>query len=222
MKVAIITARLGSKRLKKKNIKNFFGKPVIYYPIKACQKSKIFKKIYVTTESSIIAKISKKFKARVPFLREKHLSDDKTGTLPVVKNAIHKLKIKANTIVCCVYPVTPLTSFDTLISAYNIFKKSKCSFLFPVIKSNKKTRYSFKLNKQNMIKKNDLSKDYYVDAGQFYFGKAKNFMQKKSLHYSGSSKGMIIPSEHALDVNTNNDWKKLKELYRRKVRNAKI
>ena len=71
MAIAFITARLGSKRLKKKNIKFFFGKPVIYYPIKACIKSKIFKQIIVSTESSLISNIAKKYKAQVPFLRQK-------------------------------------------------------------------------------------------------------------------------------------------------------
>ena len=85
--------RLGSKRLKKKNIKSFFGRPVIYYPIRACNKSKIFEKIIVSTESKKIADISKKFKAETPFIRSKKLSDDKTGTLRVVRDAIKKLKL---------------------------------------------------------------------------------------------------------------------------------
>ena len=222
MCTAIITARLGSKRLKKKNIKSFFGRPVIYYPIRACNKSKIFRKIIVSTESKKIAEISKKFKAEIPFLRSKKLSDDKTGTLRVVRNAIKKLKLKPRAVVCCLYPVTPLTTSKTLKKAYKIFKKSKCSFLFPVIKSVKRNRDSFQLNKKNIIRRTNKSRNFYNDAGQFYFGTVNNFLTKNSLHYSGSSKGMILSPGSVVDVNTNNDWKKLKELYRRNKIDAQI
>ncbi len=222
MCIAIITARLGSKRLKKKNIKSFFGKPVISYPIKACKKSKIFKKIIVSTESRLIASISKTFDATIPFLRSRSLSDDLTGTLPVVRDAIQRLKLSPKSIICCIYPVTPLTTYKTLKKAYRLFKTSKCSFLFPVLKINKKKKDSFQLSEKKIIQKTNKSKNYYVDAGQFYFGSVKNFLKKKSLHFSGSSRGMIISSNLAIDVNTNNDWKKLKKLYRRNNIHAEI
>ena len=94
MNIALIIAKLGSKRIKNKNIKNFFGKPVIYYPITACQKSNIFDKIFVSTESKKIRLIAKRYNVSVPFLRPKKLSSDKASTIDVIKNFIKKMKKK--------------------------------------------------------------------------------------------------------------------------------
>ena len=94
MKIAIIPARIGSKRIKQKNIKIFCGKPIIYWTIKKIIESKFFDKIIVSTDSNKIAKIVKRFGAEVPFLRPKNISDDYTGTLEVVRHAIVELKNK--------------------------------------------------------------------------------------------------------------------------------
>lgn len=218
MNVAIITARLGSKRIPKKNIKSFFGKPVIYYSINTCQKSNLFDQVLVSTESELIAKIAKKYGASVPFLRKKKLADDKTGTLEVIRDIILRLKIPKNTIICCMYPVAPLITPNTLSKALKIFKNSGCSFLLPIIKlrSNNIKKNSFKIDKKNFIKKKNNTKNNFIDAGQFYFGRAKNFLNKNSLIFSGNSKGFVMSSKDAIDVNTKNDWLKLKELYKNK------
>ena len=88
MKIAIIPARANSKRIKNKNIINFFNKPIIYWPIQMAKKSKIFKRIFVSTDSKKISKISQKYGAEVPFLRPKKISNDKAGILEVVKHLI--------------------------------------------------------------------------------------------------------------------------------------
>jgi pseudaminic acid cytidylyltransferase len=221
MCIALITARIGSKRIKKKNIKIFFGKPIISYPISVCKKIKFFKNIYVSTESKTISKIVKKYEAQVPFLRPKNLADSKTGTLPVVKDFIRKLKIPYNTVVCCIYPVTPMLTAQLLKKSYRTFKKSSSKFLIPVIRTNEYNSKSFQLNKNNVITKNNSDKNY-LDAGQFYLGKARDFLRTKSLLFSGSSKALIIKSNEAIDVNTNKDWKKLKLLFRKQNKNVKI
>ena len=108
MKIAIIPARIGSKRIKQKNIKIFCGKPIIYWTIKKIIESKFFDKIIVSTDSNKIAKIVKRFGAEVPFLRPKNISDDYTGTLEVVRHAIVELKNKKiyPSYVCCIYPTS--------------------------------------------------------------------------------------------------------------------
>ena len=120
MNIAIIPARGGSKRIKKKNIKIFFSKPMIYWTIDILKKSKLFKKIYVTTDSSDIRKIAKKYGALVPFLRNSDLADDQTPTLPVIRDAIKRIvvnnKIKN---VCCVYPCSPFVTTKDLKKVNN-------------------------------------------------------------------------------------------------------
>ena len=131
MNIAIIPARLGSKRVPKKNIKLFYGQPIISYTIKNLIKSSIFSNIYVSTESKIIANIAKKYGASVPFLRDSSLSDDFTPTIPVIKNYINRLieseflKIKDLNSVCCVYPANPFMQISDLKKAYKIFNGKK-------------------------------------------------------------------------------------------------
>ncbi len=221
MCIVVITARLGSKRLKKKNIKDFFGKPVISYPIDVCKKLKFFKNVFVSTESKVISNIAKKYGAKVPYLRPKSLADSKTGTLPVIRDFIKKLKIPMNTTICCVYPVTPMINEKLLKKSYKIYKNSSSEFLVPIIRSQYKKSQAFQLNKNKIVKKNNSNK-YYTDAGQFYFGKAKSFINSKSLLFSKDSKGLVIKTNDAIDVNTIADWKKLKLMYKKKNKNAEI
>lgn len=223
MCIAIITARLGSKRLPKKNIKNFEGKPVIYYPINTCLKAGIFKRIIVSTESRLISSISKKYGAEVPFLRSKKFADDKTNTSVLMNYLVKKMKFNKNQDICCLYPVTPLITATLLKKAYEKFKKTQHNFLVPVVKANKLEKRKFKLNHYNKIVKNHWSKNYFKDSGQFYFGKADSFKKNKSILFSGSTIGFKISKNDAVDVNTLTDWIKLKKIYKKKLINyAKI
>mgnify|MGYP003347433625 FL=1 len=127
MNLAIIPARIGSKRIKKKNIKNFKGKPLIYFSIKAAIKSKLFDEIIVSTDSKEIRKLAIKFGASVPFLRPKNLSDDYTKTQDVIKHSLkymEKFKTDPNYI-CCIYPTAPMLNYRNIIKGYNKLKKKK-------------------------------------------------------------------------------------------------
>ena len=119
MNIAIIPARIGSKRIKQKNIKIFKGKPLIYYSIKAAKKAKIFDKILVSTDSKKIKNIVLKYGAEVPFLRPKNLSDDYTSTKKVINHSIkwcQKNKIEAKYI-CCIYPTAPFINYKNYFSS---------------------------------------------------------------------------------------------------------
>jgi len=132
MNIAIIPARIGSKRVKQKNIKIFEGKPLIYYSIKAAKKTKIFDKILVSTDSKKIRDIVLRYGAEVPFLRPKKLSDDYTGTKDVINHSIKwcmKNKIEAK-YVCCIYPTAPFINYKNLIKSYKLIKKKKLTSLF--------------------------------------------------------------------------------------------
>ena len=132
MNIAIIPARKGSKRIKNKNIKTFFGKPVIYYSIIAAKKCKIFDKIIVSTDCKKIAKISKQYGAEVLFPRPKNLSNDKVDTVSVIHYEIKKLlkKEKKINFVCCVYPCSPLINHKVILKSFKKIKNKKFDYVF--------------------------------------------------------------------------------------------
>ena len=117
MTLCIIPARSGSKRIKNKNIKNFFGKPLIYYSINLALKSKIFDQVIVSTDCKKIAKIAKRYGASVPFLRSKKNSDNKTPINKVLLEVIQKLQMK-NKFTFCIYPTAPMLGLDDLKKGY--------------------------------------------------------------------------------------------------------
>ena len=189
MNIAIIPARAGSKRIKNKNIKMFCGKPVIYYSILAAKKSNIFSKIIVSTDSIKIKQIAEKYGADVPFIRPKNLSDDFSSTMEVIKHSIKELSFHKKKInICCIYPTAPLIKKDDLIKSYKIFNTNKFKFLFSASKFSYPIQRSFYLDKKNYIKMvnkqnyNKRSQDLkitYHDAGQFYWGSGKSWLNEK-------------------------------------------
>ena len=222
MNIAIIPARGGSKRLRNKNLINFFGKPLIYYSIIAAKRSKLFKKIIVSTDSKKIKKISEQYGAEVPFLRPKILSRDSSKAQEVVIHCIEFLKKKINfNYVCCIYPTAPLIQINDLKKGLSKIKK-KWKYVFSACKFEKSVLRSFSLKKDKSIKfikpelintnTQDLDKTYY-DAGQFYWSNKKNWL-KKNLY---SSKGTIIEinKKFVQDVDYYSDLKILKKKFQK-------
>ena len=223
MNICIIPARSGSKRVKKKNIKNFLGKPIIYYPIREAIKSKLFKNIIVSTDSDEIIKISKKFGAEVFFKRSKKLSKNNVSTQKIVKNEISKLKkinLKFDNI-CCIYPTAVLLKAKHLKKSFNSFKKSKKNFLFSAQKFisppqraliRKKGKIQMMNPKNYFIQSNNLEKTYH-DAGQFYWGDTNSWTNEKIV-FSKKSDIYILPFLEAIDINYKEDWKIAEFLYK--------
>ena len=218
MNIAIITARSGSKRIPKKNIKKFCGKPIIYWAIKAVKKSKIFDKIIVSTDSKKIAKIVKKYNIDVPFIRPKKFSGDYVGTNKVMVHAI-KWLIKNNckpNYVCCIYPTAAFIRPTDILKGYRIIKKNKNSFVFSgssfvssVTRSfyrNSKRKLKMLFSKDYYKRSQDL-KEIYFDAGQFYWGSKNSWLTFNSL-LNNSSDIVYIPKWRAIDIDTKEDWKK--------------
>jgi len=216
MIIAVIPARIGSKRIKKKNIKKFYGKPIIAWPIIAAKKSNIFDKIIVSTDSFQIALISKKYGAEVPFLRKKKLSNNKVGTSEVIVDAIENLnKLNINpTSICCIYPTAALIDSRDIVNGFKVHLKYKNQFVFtatefasPVLRSfsyeSKKVRMLFP---KNYKKRSQDLKNYYHDAGQFYWNSAKAWKKLKPV-YSENSKVVFVPRWRAIDIDTKDDWK---------------
>ena len=225
--ICIIPARRNSKRIKQKNIKIFFGKPIIYWSIKAAIKSKCFDKIIVSTDSKKIAQISKKCGAEVPFLRPKKLSGDHVPVAPVLRYTINKLggvnKVKN---VCCLLATAPFIDPRNLQKGLKILKKKKVEFVFSATDYDFPIQKFFNINKKGILKNfkkkflNKRSQDFqkaYHDAAQFYWASAKTFLSKKTI-YTGKSFPYLIPNYESNDVDDQNDWKKTEIIFRLKKR----
>ena len=130
MKVAIIPARGNSKRIPRKNIKPFAGKPIIYWSIAAAQKAGLFDKIIVSTDDAEIVDVAHSLGAEAPFFRPEKLSDDFTPTIPVVRHALNWLTKNGFNVeaACCIYATAPFVCASDIIKGYDILKKQKLAF----------------------------------------------------------------------------------------------
>ena len=223
--IAIIPARGGSKRIKKKNIKSFFGKPVISYAIETAKKTKIFDKIIVSTNDINIAKISSKYGATVPFIRPNKISTDSSTLNQVIFHAIKKMKInnKNTFAICCIFPATPLMQSKDLKKSYNIFKSLKWEYVFAAAKFSKPIERSFYLNKKKQlilkfpkkfkyIKQTQKYDQYYHDAGQFYWGCATAWLEEKPV-FSSETIPIFIPADRVQDIDTPEDWRRAEQMF---------
>ena len=226
MNIAIIPARSGSKRIKNKNIKRFCKKPIIYWSIKAAIKSKVFKKIYVSTDSKKIANLSKKFGAEVPFLRSKKLSNNKAGTSAVIRNFIKNLDNKSKIInVCCIYPTAPFLKAADIRKGLNILKTKKFNYVFTATKYTSNFHRSFTMNKKKQMKmlfKKNYNKrtqdlpNVFLDAAQFYWAPIKIWLMKKKVFnkFNKNSTVVEIPKKRSCDIDTLEDWRHAEKLSR--------
>ena len=202
---------LAVKELKQK-YKSFYGKPIIAYSIIAALKSKIFKRVIVSTENNKIMNISK-FGAEIPFIRPKRLADDKTSTFKVIKHAIKILKLKKNDNLCCIYPVSPNVKKKLLQSTLKILINKKADFVFPVAKKLNDNKPLY-INANGYIRKTKVKKkNFLTDTGQFYWGKVRSFINFSNI-FSGKSIGFKVPKEIFLDVNYMRDWRKLVQSFK--------
>ncbi len=230
MKLCIIPARGGSKRIPKKNIRLFCGKPIIEWSIKAALESKCFDKVIVSTDDQEIAKICTQKGAEVPFIRPKSLSDDYTATAPVINHAIEFMNKKFGDIeyVCCLYATAPFVEsiyikkgLNKLINHNANFSFSVTSFPFPI-------QRAIKLNSENMSemfypenfnKRSQDLEDAFHDAGQFYWGKTSAWLENKRM-FDDNSIPIIIPRYKAQDIDNEEDWIRA-ELMFRSIHNLK-
>ncbi|MGB0357153.1 MAG: pseudaminic acid cytidylyltransferase [Flavobacteriaceae bacterium] len=214
--LCIIPARGGSKRIPKKNIRVFLGKPIIAYSIETAIKSKLFDKIIVSTDDEDIAKIALEYNASVPFFRSLKSSSDEATTLEVLKEVLNQL-LKANHYyenICCLYPCSPLTSQTHLKQAYEKFLIEGLDTLVSIQKYSHPIQRALKIDSSDKIifhkpeyistRTQDLS-SFYHDAGQFYFH--KNHLIKNSNDiYQGSTGYYELNDCEAQDIDNEDDW----------------
>ncbi|MAZ07754.1 MAG: pseudaminic acid cytidylyltransferase [Rickettsiales bacterium] len=228
MNIAIIPARFGSKRIKNKNIKFFFGFPIIYWSLKKAKQSKLFKKIIVSTDNEKIANIAIKYGAEVPFIRPKKFSNDKVGIDEVMIHAIRSVKNLNPKYVCCINATAPFISTKDLIAGFKKIKKNKFDYVFSAVKYDYPIQRSFQLKKKKIkmifpkfYKHNtqDLEENYH-DAGQFYWGSSEAWLKKKRI-FSKYSSTINIQNHLAQDIDTIEDWKKAQLKYKILYQNEK-
>lgn len=214
--LAIIPARGGSKRIPRKNIKEFLGKPIIVYSIQAAIKSELFDEIMVSTDDDEIANIAIQYGAVVPFIRSAKNSDDYATTEDVLVEVIKKYrqKNKYYDFCCCLYPTAPLIQPLKLIEAYELLKRKNFDAVFPIIRFSYPILRSLKMNdgKVEMNWKkyyNSRSQDLppaFHDAGQFYWLKVDRFIINKKI-LTDNCGGFEISEMEAQDIDSETDWK---------------
>ncbi|MBF7068290.1 pseudaminic acid cytidylyltransferase [Campylobacter volucris] len=221
--LCIIPARGGSKRIPKKNIIDFLGKPLISYSIESALKSEIFDEVIVSSDNDEIINIALNFGAKVPFIRKKDLSDDYASSMDVIKDAIKTLEKQDQFYenICCLYATAPLINEDVLKKAYYEFIKEDCKFLFSACEFEYPIQRGFYLDKQNQThmfdekyyhtRSQDLTKAYH-DGGAFYFGKKEAWLGEDFM-FKPHSKAFLLPRNQICDIDTPQDLEFAKMLY---------
>ena len=214
--LAMITARGGSKRIPRKNIKEFNGKPIIAYSIEAALKSGVYDEVMVSTDDEEIAEISRKFGAKVPFLRSEKTSNDFATTTDVIEEVITEYKNRGEDfdIVTCIYPTAPFITADKLKTAVETLKDSDADTLIPVVRFSYPPQRAMEIQDgrlvfrqpENLNKRSQDLAPHYHDAGQFYVLKTESFLKNKNLMV-----GNILPMElselEVQDIDNEVDWK---------------
>ncbi len=223
MNVCIIPARGGSKRIPRKNIKEFCGKPIIAYPIEAALKSGLFDKVIVSTDDDEIAEVAVSCGAEIPFMRPKELSGDFTGTTPVVAHAIRELEDSGMIvdIVCCVYATSAFLTPELLKKGFDALGEGK-EYSFSVVEFEAPIFRSFKLLDDGGVemffpeyfsaRSQDLPMAYH-DAAQFYFGRKEAFLQNLPI-FTPHSAAVKIDRRLVQDIDTPEDWEIAERIFR--------
>ncbi len=218
MKIAVIPARGGSKRIPRKNIKSFCDKPMIAWSIEAATSSGLFEHIIVSTDDAEIAEVAKQWGAEVPFMRPEELSNDYAGTTPVIAHATQwaldqGIDIEA---VCCIYATAPFVQTDDLKRGWDALDSGDWDYAFTVTDFASPIFRSFKQTTEGGIEMffpehfATRSQDLPValhDAGQFYWGRPTAWLEGKRI-FDRHSKPVVIPRWRVQDIDTQDDWER--------------
>ncbi|MEP3562685.1 MAG: pseudaminic acid cytidylyltransferase [Marinobacter sp.] len=224
MRLAIIPARGGSKRIPRKNIKEFCGKPMIAWSIEAARESGCFDHIIVSTDDPEIAAVAEEYGAKVPFTRPPELADDHTATRPVINHAIQEVSRLWGMpeYVCCLYATSPFMLAEDLKQAFTKLRDSNADFVFSAGRFPYPIKRGFRVNDAGRVERlwpehrytrsQDLEETYH-DAGQFYWGKTNAFLNLGD-PMSEAGVAYVLPGTRVHDIDTQEDWAVAELLFR--------
>jgi N-acylneuraminate cytidylyltransferase len=219
MIVAILPARGGSKRIPRKNVRVFCGKPMIAWPIEAARRSGLFDRIMVSTDDPEITAVATAAGAEVPFTRPAELSDDHAPTLPVIRHALEWLARDGCTVdfACCIYATAPFLEPGFLQEGLTTLRANPdTDFVFPVVAFGFPIFRSLKLDEERRVSmfwpEHELSRSQdlppaYHDAGQFYWGTAHAWRTRDRV-FSSRARAILLPPHLVQDIDTPEDWKR--------------
>ena len=218
--VAIITARGGSKRIPRKNIRDFCGKPIMAYSIVAARESGLFDEIMVSTDDTEIVEIARSYGASVPFLRSAETSDDYATTADVLREVLGEYEKRGRLFdwMCCIYPTAPFVTAKKLCDAFALLKERNANAVVPVVKFSYPPQRCFiirnglvqyKWPENVRVRSQDLE-PFYHDAGQFYFWKVEKFSEG----IIDNTIPFILNEIEVQDIDNLEDWKLAEIKYR--------
>lgn len=222
-RLAVIPARGGSKRIPRKNVRDFCGKPMIAYAIQAAQAAGLFEHIVVSTDDREIADIATALGAEVPFTRPEALADDFAGTIPVVAHAVQQCRDLGwdASNVSCIYPCVPFIEVDDLRAALTVLEDTGSNYVFPVAAFASPIQRALKRRIDGTLapfdpqwtdhRTQDLEAAFY-DAGQFYWGTASAWLGGLNVHQN--SRSIELPEWRVVDIDTPADWQRAELLFR--------
>lgn len=223
MKLCVIPARGGSKRIPRKNIRLFSGQPIIAWSIQAALKTGLFDRVMVSTDDEEIAEVARAHGGEIPFFRPRDLADDHTGTNAVVKQAIRWHEQQGLTVshACCLYATAPFVRARDLREGHDLLLGSGKSFVFSVTSFPFPIQRALRLNAQGEVeamypeyratRSQDLEPAWH-DAGQFYWGLASAFLNDETL-FSPASLPVTLPRYRVQDIDTEEDWQRAELMF---------
>lgn len=216
-KIAIITARGGSKRIPRKNIKDFLGKPIIAYSIESALKSELFDEVMVSTDDKEIAEIALQYGAKIPFIRSEKNADDFASTVDVLLEVLEEYKKRGQEFDfgCCIYPTAPFVNEEVLNKSYSLLISNQFDTVFPVVKFGFPIQRAIKLSESKRMdmfqpehkktRSQDLEPAFH-DSGQFYWFSVERILDQKQLWTDNT--GVVVMSEmQTQDIDNPDDWK---------------
>lgn len=224
MKIAMIPARGGSKRIPRKNIRPFAGKPAIAHAIDAAKDAGIFDLILVSTDDTEIAKVAEQYGAAVPFMRPAKISDDHATTLDVIKHTLEWAESNGHKTeaLCCIYPVNPFLEASDLKKGYETLLQEDAGYCFPVVEFPSPIQRALKIRDDGRLemfnpelsqtRTQDLQPAFH-DVGQFYWGRPEVFLEMVPI-FSDQATPIRIPSWRAVDIDTEEDWQRAELIYK--------
>lgn len=216
MNLCVIPARGGSKRIPRKNIREFCGKPMIARSIEAALASRCFSRVVVSTDDQEVAEISKAFGADVPFLRPAELATDYAATRPVINHAIKAVSslYEKPDFVCCLYPTAPFVKEEDIVGAFQYLESQEIDFVFSAALFPYPIQRGFRilpggalerLYPQHRETRSQDLEEVYHDAGQFYWGRSQAFLDGTDV-VSEKSRAFVLPRYRVHDIDTEEDW----------------